>query len=88
MWWRTKPNVEIELLTSRLKAAEDAHVKLLNAFNAFFDVVAKDLGYETARDFWYQWGANGESDSSPRRVAEDVVPETRTIKRTKPARAE
>lgn len=89
MSWFGKPDLttQVERLTKRADAAEKAHADLLAAFNKFFDVVAADLGYEAAEAFvYYGHGYSDMLTTSPRLLAENVTPETRTIKRNPTAR--
>lgn len=79
----------LQRLEDQGNAAQKAHADLLAAFNKFFDVVAKDLGYEAKTGYPEGYGYSfnlREIPLSPRQLAETVVPEQRTIKRAKTAR--
>lgn len=62
---------------------------LTEAFNAFFDAVAQDLGYEAAKEYGgtsFGYFPPKLFPSSPRRLAETVTPEKREVVRRKTAR--
>ena len=82
----------VKALAQRVEAAEKATAALQDAFDAFFDAVAEDLGYQSAIGRYY--GVLEPSDgfslrtraSSPRRLLETVTPEKCEIVRHKTAR--
>lgn len=76
---------QLESLTKRMHALEESHKELVSAFDALFDAVAEDLGYEAVQRF--SWHLPHMSlPVSPRTLAETVKPEQRTIKRSATAR--
>ena len=87
LWNSEDKQLEAKRLRDRLEGVEGRLVALTAAFDKFFDVVAEDLGLEAAKEWRYICGMqSSETRLSPRQLAEDVTPETCTVKRKATAR--
>mgnify|MGYP001591354055 CR=1 FL=1 len=85
LFGKPREDAEFVALRQRVETAEKATAALQEAFNAFFDAVAADLGYMPKKQYC-SFFLDPIIPTSPRRLAVVVTPEKREIVRNPTAR--